>query len=145
MRIFNYDSAGFYIGESVADESPLEPGVFLVPANATTLVPPTVNEGFRPCFYDGGWHAAAFTPITPVEEPVREFTVIYKHDIWSRCTDAEAVMLNNLLAQQTIRLQRLFNDSLTINTKDELFPMVLAACTAVLGAERANEILAPTE
>lgn len=46
MTIFNYDDNGFYIGESIADESPLEEGVFLIPVNATTVKPPIYKEGF---------------------------------------------------------------------------------------------------
>lgn len=32
--------AGLYLGETVADESPLEPGVYLFPAGAVAVAPP---------------------------------------------------------------------------------------------------------
>jgi hypothetical protein len=36
---YQFDHAGLFIGETIADESPLEPGVYLLPAR-TTLTPP---------------------------------------------------------------------------------------------------------
>lgn len=41
------DAAGFYVGDSIAYESPLEPGAFLIPGGAVDCEPPAVREGFR--------------------------------------------------------------------------------------------------
>ncbi len=38
--VYQYDIAGMYLGETEADESPLEPGVFLIPARCVTVKPP---------------------------------------------------------------------------------------------------------
>ena len=45
MKIYNYhpDYKYFYC-ESEADESPLEPGAFLIPAHATDIQPPTCES-----------------------------------------------------------------------------------------------------
>ena len=41
QTVYNYDPhTHIYTGESQADESPLEPGVFLIPAHATSQPPP---------------------------------------------------------------------------------------------------------
>lgn len=46
MKIYNYDDNGIFINEGIADESPLEPGVSLIPANATTAEPLERKDGF---------------------------------------------------------------------------------------------------
>ena len=46
MKIYHYNAeTKAYIGESIADESPLEHGVFLIPADATSKKPPEYQEG----------------------------------------------------------------------------------------------------
>lgn len=38
--VYQYNQAGLYICKTAADESPLEPGVFLMPGNSTEVPPP---------------------------------------------------------------------------------------------------------
>ena len=69
MRIFHYDSeTGVFGGEGVADESPLEPGVWLIPAHATTETPPVPGTGEQVVWKDTAW---AVEPI-PVPKPEPE-------------------------------------------------------------------------
>jgi hypothetical protein len=44
-----------YLGADLADESPLEPGVWLVPANATEIQPPEIPPGFVAKFATNYW------------------------------------------------------------------------------------------
>lgn len=56
MKVHHYDSVtGEYLESANAQESPLEPGVFLVPACATVINPPEVQDGFARCWAGEAW------------------------------------------------------------------------------------------
>jgi hypothetical protein len=56
MEIYNYHPIyKYYLNSSNADESPLNPGEFLVPAHATLLKPPTCNEDEIQVFNGISW------------------------------------------------------------------------------------------
>jgi hypothetical protein len=58
--IYNYDpQTGELIDESPADESPLEPGVILIPSFATTIKPPKTASREIAVFAEGKWHVKA--------------------------------------------------------------------------------------
>ena len=38
--VYQYNFSGLYVGTTIADESPLEPGIYLIPANCTETTPP---------------------------------------------------------------------------------------------------------
>ncbi|MGE5553289.1 MAG: tail fiber assembly protein [Betaproteobacteria bacterium] len=71
-RIYHYHpETGEYLGESEARESPLEPGVFLLPAHATFEAPPEAGPGQVAVFNAGVWHlmdAALFDQAQPSPE-----------------------------------------------------------------------------
>jgi hypothetical protein len=57
MEIYNYHPEYKHFSEvSIADESPLEPGVFLIPAYATNIKPPEVSESKIQVFNDNEWN-----------------------------------------------------------------------------------------
>lgn len=56
MQIYHYHQASQeFLSASQADESPLEPGVFLIPANATAVQPPAHNQGQASVFNGSSW------------------------------------------------------------------------------------------
>lgn len=56
MFVYSYHpQTGEFVGVSPADESPLEPGVFLVPSFSTTLVPKLPAEGYALVFQNSVW------------------------------------------------------------------------------------------
>lgn len=44
--VYNYADNGVFLGVGEAQESPLEPGVFLMPRNSTDVAPELAPEGF---------------------------------------------------------------------------------------------------
>jgi hypothetical protein len=57
--VYQYDPAGMYVGPTEADESPLEPGVWLIPARCVEVEPPKVTADQWP-----RWNGAAWQIIT---------------------------------------------------------------------------------
>jgi len=56
MDAYNYDPAtGEFLNALPMRESPLEPGVWLVPAHATNTAPPEAVPGHAVCWRDGAW------------------------------------------------------------------------------------------
>jgi hypothetical protein len=62
------DHEGFFVGTTMAEESPLEPGVFLVPGGAVDVEPPVVPEGQRAKWVDG-WVLEDIPQPEPVDHP----------------------------------------------------------------------------
>lgn len=70
QEIYHYDpNTGFYIGADVADESPLEPGVWLIPAHATTVAPPPVSQGNKAVWTGETWLEVTVDPVPPPMTP----------------------------------------------------------------------------
>lgn len=70
MQIYHYDQNGLYLGDSIADPSPLEPGVFLIPARATTTKPPSARDGYLRRFVNDAWEEKYIEPVPEVIPPI---------------------------------------------------------------------------
>lgn len=57
--VYRLDTAGVYVGPIEADESPLEPGVFLIPAGAVETPPPAPPVGSVARWSGGAWAIVA--------------------------------------------------------------------------------------
>lgn len=62
------DANGYFVGASVADESPLEPGVYLIPGGAIDIPPPDVTAGRMYRLANGAWLDEPVPEAVPVEE-----------------------------------------------------------------------------
>ena len=65
------DAAGYLVGPVVAEESPLQPNTWLIPAGCIIIEPPAVPEGMRARWMIDGWHFEAVTT-EPDPEPAPE-------------------------------------------------------------------------
>ena len=54
--VYQYDDNGYFLYETVADESPLEPGVYLYPRNTTEKKPPLGDTGQTAKFDGEDWN-----------------------------------------------------------------------------------------
>lgn len=72
--IYHYHHVtGEFTCTSIADESPLEPGIALIPAYATDIPVPETMNGKRVVFSDNEWHVLeAATETSPIQEEVNE-------------------------------------------------------------------------
>lgn len=72
--VYQYDLAGRYVDEIMADESPREPGVYLLPSRTTETAPPprdTWPDGRWPRWTGTGWAMIALQKSSaPAEDPL---------------------------------------------------------------------------
>lgn len=76
------DTNGYFVGTTIADESPLEPGVFLLPGGAVDAPAPVMSEGKR-----AKWIGTSFVienipePPQPIPPTVEEIKQQQRRDI----------------------------------------------------------------
>jgi len=94
-KVYSYDHDGYYNGESIAHESPLEKDIYLMPANTTDVEPPVCDKN-KLCKWTGeNWllenRQEEEIKISPTEE---ELLKQAKED---RCNEAEILRKNQQL------------------------------------------------
>jgi hypothetical protein len=67
-QVIQLDAAGYFVGFATADESPLEPGVFLIPGGCIEAPTPAVPEGQR-AKWNGAWVFEDIPQPEPEPEP----------------------------------------------------------------------------
>lgn len=68
ITVYQCDAEGWLIGTSPAFESPLEPGVYMIPAGCTPEPPPAdVPDGTFPRWVAGRWATQVY-PQQPVHQ-----------------------------------------------------------------------------
>jgi hypothetical protein len=67
-----HSETGVFIGVEFAQESPLEPGVFLLPRSSTFVEPPKVAEGKQAVWNSETWEVQDIPPPPEPPEPEQE-------------------------------------------------------------------------
>lgn len=106
------------------------------PGDGFLAAPDHVVCGF---LHDG--NAFSAPPLSEQEAPPAR---IAKNAIWERASEHEAEVMEALLAQQHIRIRRIYEGATHISADHELFVLLSAALVQAFGSERAAELLAPT-
>lgn len=70
--VYQCDHAGMYVGPTESDESPLEPGVWLIPARCVQIEPPAAPDGKWPRWNGAAWQIVTLhnQPAVEVSDPV---------------------------------------------------------------------------
>lgn len=69
-------------------------------------------------------------------------TVLPAITLWERLTEAEADRVNEAMATQPVRTQRIFTTANTFRSDHELWPLLEQMANQLFGADRAGELLA---
>lgn len=99
MIVYDYNpETGEYNGIGEAQESPLEPGVYLIPAHATTIAPPEAGAGHVAVFADGAWTLVEdhrgeiyYDTVTQERHEIKNLGVVPETWTQSEPTDRETV------------------------------------------------------
>jgi hypothetical protein len=123
MIVYSFDPTSMeFVGVTDAFESPLEPGVFLLPANSTEVAPPDFDNVTQFCAFNGTDWTLTDRPL-PEPDPVPTPEEIH------------AVKVSALLNE---RVQLLYSsDWMIIRHQDEL----LAGATPTLTATKLKAVL----
>jgi hypothetical protein len=66
--VYQYDATGAYVGTTDADESPLEPGVWLLPARTTETEPPGCGADQMQQWIGAAWQVVTRPPAPTATE-----------------------------------------------------------------------------
>lgn len=69
--VFQTNHEHVLVGTCLADESPLEPGVWMIPGGCVDLAPPAIPDGHQARYSSGAWILEPIPPAT-VDHQVRE-------------------------------------------------------------------------
>lgn len=153
MKVYQTSAEGYLIGTVTADESPLEPGVMLIPFGCVTTKPPKFDAAKKRARYTGNKWALEDLPKEPETEtgsavdqaaaPAPVMSKLLKYTFWSRCSENEAVAIEEGLTAASARLRRIFEAMPYFDTQAPDYPAIKQLIVEAVGDERAEALLEP--
>jgi len=119
-QVCQLDFDGYFVGVTEADESPLEPGVFLLPAKTVDAPAPTIPEGKR-AKWEGDWVIEDIPPPPKTElEPEPELTYADKRAMeYPPMTD----YLDGIVKSDQAQIDKYIADCLAVKAKYPKLPV----------------------
>jgi len=119
--VYQLDQNGKYIGETIAHESPLEPGVYLIPGGCVETEPPETNKN-QVAVWDGVWTLVNVPePEEPKESTAEELlaqkTATRKAEIIGLLEDIDRKSIRPLRTGETQRLAELENQAIELRAE----------------------------
>ena len=76
--VIQLDQQSYYMGSTVADESPLEPGIYLMPAGTIDAEQPIIPKNHRARWVDNSWTFESLPIIVSAESSIIGQTYVEK-------------------------------------------------------------------
>jgi hypothetical protein len=74
--VYQTNSDGYFTGQTQADESPMEPGVYLIPGGAVEIEPPDFGLGSAARWVDGAWQIVPAPQQEPPQVPADPYRIL---------------------------------------------------------------------
>jgi hypothetical protein len=114
-QVLQLDSDGYFIGVTFADESPLEPGVYLIPAGCVEMDEPAVPTG-KKARWMGEWIFEDILQDEPQSESQSDAELSYE-DLRYREYPPMADYLDALVKNDEEKIQDYINKCLAVKLK----------------------------
>jgi hypothetical protein len=119
--VYQLDQNGTYMGETVAHESPLEPGIYLIPGGCIETAPPVAKFG-QVAVWNGKWSLVespnAPMPENPTEEDLAaQKKAIRREAILSELNAIDFKSIRPLRSGDTERLAALEKQAVTLRNE----------------------------
>jgi len=171
-NLYHYHPATLeFVGVSIADESPLEPGVHVVPAHSTLIAPPDAPSGHVAIWdvVEESWSVIedhrgevwwvietggrvtisflgdpsehGYTHIEPPPQIPTEYTL--PADLpWNRMTEEEAELVQDEIDTAPVKTRNMINKATSFTTGGDAFIKFKAIIGSATSVARADEIMA---